>query len=137
MNPIITKNISQIESLCKKYKVKELYAFGSVTDEKKFNDKSDVDLLVNFDKNKIDWQKPVSDAIYIRRIYLDITGLLPPADSVDVFIKNNQSGKREALVNELLNKNDEYAQHWLTFWNDAPDIIYRLVLASCVSRKFI
>lgn len=53
MNPIITKNISQIEPLCKKYNVKELYAFGSVTDETKFNDKSDVDLLVSFDKNKI------------------------------------------------------------------------------------
>lgn len=49
MNPIITKNISQIESLCKKYKVKELYAFGSVT-RKDFKKKSDVDLLVEFKK---------------------------------------------------------------------------------------
>lgn len=52
MNPIITKNISQIESLCKKYKVKELYAFGSVT-RKDFKKKSDVDLLVDFKRMPI------------------------------------------------------------------------------------
>jgi predicted nucleotidyltransferase len=47
MNTIITDNIDKIESLCRKYKVKELYVFGSVTG-KKFSKKSDVDLLVNF-----------------------------------------------------------------------------------------
>ncbi len=29
--------------------MKELYAFGSVTDELKFNEKSDIDLLVEFE----------------------------------------------------------------------------------------
>jgi hypothetical protein len=27
--------------------------------------------------------------------------------------------KREILVKELLNRNEDYAQHWLSFWNDA------------------
>lgn len=48
MNSVITNNISTIQSVCKKHKVKELYAFGSVTDELKFNEKSDIDLLVEF-----------------------------------------------------------------------------------------
>lgn len=48
MNSLITSNISSIREVCKKYKVKELYAFGSVTDESKFNEKSDIDLLVEF-----------------------------------------------------------------------------------------
>ena len=48
MNSIITNNISKIRDVCKKHNVKELYAFGSVTDEKKFNEKSDIDLLVEF-----------------------------------------------------------------------------------------
>ncbi|MES1223716.1 MAG: DUF1549 domain-containing protein, partial [Bacteroidota bacterium] len=80
-----------------------------------------VDRFVNvyFNSNKIEWQKPVNDRIYIRRVYLDITGLLPPADSIDVFIKNNKRDKRETLVKNLLSRNDDYAQHWLTFWNDA------------------
>ena len=49
MNAIITNNLDRIQSLCRQYKVKELYAFGSVTDEATFNEKSDVDLLVEFD----------------------------------------------------------------------------------------
>jgi uncharacterized protein len=64
MNPIITKNISQIETLCKKYKVKELYAFGSVT-RKDFKKSSDVDLLVDFKKVPLlDYADNYFDLIY-------------------------------------------------------------------------
>ncbi|MBX3257392.1 MAG: DUF1549 domain-containing protein [Chitinophagaceae bacterium] len=80
-----------------------------------------VDRFVNvyFDKNKIKWAKPVDDHLYIRRVYLDVIGLLPSPDSVDAFVKDTNPGKREALVANLLSRNDDYAQHWLTFWNDA------------------
>jgi predicted nucleotidyltransferase len=46
---LINQHINQISLLCRKHKVKELYAFGSVLDEKKFNKESDVDLLVDFE----------------------------------------------------------------------------------------
>ncbi|HNR18786.1 MAG TPA: nucleotidyltransferase domain-containing protein [Bacteroidia bacterium] len=46
---LINQNIQAINELCRKHKVKELYAFGSVVDERKFNEKSDVDLIVKFD----------------------------------------------------------------------------------------
>ena len=36
-----------ILELCKKHRVKELYAFGSVITER-FNDRSDVDFIVDF-----------------------------------------------------------------------------------------
>ncbi len=45
---IIEKNIEEINELCSKYNVSELYVFGSVLTER-FNDKSDIDLLVDFD----------------------------------------------------------------------------------------
>lgn len=38
---------AEIETLCNTYKVKSLYAFGSVLTEK-FNDESDIDLIVDF-----------------------------------------------------------------------------------------
>ena len=44
---LITDNIQNLFALCKKYKVKTLYAFGSILTPR-FNEKSDVDLLVNF-----------------------------------------------------------------------------------------
>lgn len=45
---LIEINIQKIISLCKKYRVKSLYAFGSILTDR-FNDDSDVDMLVDFD----------------------------------------------------------------------------------------
>ena len=42
-----------IIALCKMYKVKRLFAFGSVLTNR-FTDKSDIDLVVDFDKEKVD-----------------------------------------------------------------------------------
>ena len=46
---IIDKNIYEIYNLCEKHKVKQLYLFGSVLTDK-FNDESDIDLLIRFGK---------------------------------------------------------------------------------------
>ena len=80
-----------------------------------------VDRFVNvyFEKNNIKWGAQVNDRLYIRRVYLDLVGLLPPADSVDAFIRDPRPEKREILVASLLRRPDDYAQHWLSFWNDA------------------
>ena len=80
-----------------------------------------VDLWVNeyFKKNKIPWSQPVDDRTYLRRIYLDIIGLLPSPKEEETFITDNRPGKRALWVRQLLNRDDDYAGHWLTFWNDA------------------
>lgn len=44
---IITDNIHKLFTLCKKHKVRKLYAFGSVLTPR-FNEHSDVDILVDF-----------------------------------------------------------------------------------------
>ena len=46
------KYTSKISKLCKQYNVKRLFAFGSVLTDK-FNEKSDVDLIVEFDKSAV------------------------------------------------------------------------------------
>jgi len=46
---IIDKNIERITILCKQYKVKHLFVFGSVL-TRKFNKKSDIDLIVDFEE---------------------------------------------------------------------------------------
>ena len=45
--PLITNNLNEIKALCIKHKVEELYVFGSAVSDK-FNEKSDVDLIVKF-----------------------------------------------------------------------------------------
>lgn len=47
MNKILKSNIDNVRLLCKKYKVKNLYVFGSVLNDK-FNSESDIDFLLTF-----------------------------------------------------------------------------------------
>lgn len=79
-----------------------------------------IDLFVDkyFEENGIEWSAPVDDRTYIRRVYLDVIGLLPHPDSIEVFAASTAPDKRENLVKSLLNRDHDYTQHWLTFWND-------------------
>ena len=63
--------------------------------------------------------RPVSDRVHARRVYLDTIGLLPSPEQLDTFLKDSRSDKRERLVRTLLADRRHYADHWLTFWNDA------------------
>lgn len=58
------------------------------------------------------------DGVFMRRVYLDITGLLPTPEEFSAFLSDLTSGKREALVDRLLANDQGYAEHWMSFWND-------------------
>ncbi|MBD5171261.1 MAG: nucleotidyltransferase [Bacteroidales bacterium] len=49
---LIELNMDKITALCKKYKVAKLWVFGSILTPR-FNEESDVDLSVSFDKENI------------------------------------------------------------------------------------
>ena len=72
-----------------------------------------------FVKNKTNWPKLVDDRTYLRRIFLDIIGLLPSTEEIEAFTKDNRPDKRALWIRQLLNREDDYAMHWLSFWNDA------------------
>lgn len=74
---------------------------------------------VYFQQHKIAWKTVVDDRTYLRRVYLDVVGLLPTPEKIQSFVADPRPNKRELVVTELLNQNDAYAQHWLSFWNDA------------------
>lgn len=50
---LIELNLSKIFELCRKYRVKTLSVFGSILTDR-FNDESDVDLLVDFEPHDPD-----------------------------------------------------------------------------------
>lgn len=50
---LIENNIQRIIDLCKKHKVHKLFVFGSILTNR-FNDKSDIDLVVDFKKTEIE-----------------------------------------------------------------------------------
>jgi hypothetical protein len=53
---------------------------------------------------------PASDAEFLRRIYLDLTGTIPSASEARVFLNDRSPGKRTALIDRLL-AGPEYARH--------------------------
>ena len=61
---------------------------------------------------------PIDDATFARRVYLDLIGLLPTPDELQAFLGDGGSDKRARLVRALLDRDVDYAEHWLTFWND-------------------
>ena len=66
----------------------------------------------------IDRPARCDDRTFIRRVSLDLVGLLPDVDRVASFVVDPSADKRKALVRELLADKIAYAEHWMTFWND-------------------
>ena len=58
------------------------------------------------------------DATFLRRVSLDLVGILPSAEEVQAFAADRRPDKRTLLVRSLLARNVDYADHWMAFWND-------------------
>ncbi|MBI1312787.1 DUF1553 domain-containing protein [bacterium] len=69
-----------------------------------------------------------SDAEFIRRIYLDLTGLPPMADDVKAFLADGRDTKtkRYELIDKLIGT-DDFVDHWTNKWADLLQ----------VNRKFL
>jgi uncharacterized protein DUF1549/uncharacterized protein DUF1553/cytochrome c len=79
-----------------------------------------IDRFVASDMSKRQATEPsvISDALFARRAYLDVWGLLPPPEALQEFLKDDGADKRDRLVETLLADNQRYAEHWISFWND-------------------
>ena len=60
----------------------------------------------------------VDDSELVRRLYLDLVGLLPTPEQTHEYLSDTSPDKRERLIRALLARDMEYTEHWLTFWND-------------------
>jgi len=58
-----------------------------------------------------------SDAVFVRRVYLDAIGTLPTAKEAREFLRDQDPNKRRALVDRLLER-DEFADYWAMKWSD-------------------
>ncbi len=81
---------------------------------------SPIDRFIASDMSKRRSAEPpvIADALFARRAYLDLWGLLPPPDALEAFLKDDGPDKRERLVQALIADNQRYAEHWISFWND-------------------
>jgi Protein of unknown function (DUF1549)/Protein of unknown function (DUF1553)/Planctomycete cytochrome C len=71
-----------------------------------------------FAANQVDPPRPLDDAAFARRVFLDVIGLLPPPEELESFVNDATPVKRMRLIGRLLDDRRAFADHWLTFWND-------------------
>ena len=79
-----------------------------------------VDRIVDayFAKNLQPRPAAISDAAFLRRVHLDLVGLLPTPEELDEFLADRSPNKRAKMIGALLADEIRYTEHWLTFWND-------------------
>ena len=58
-----------------------------------------------------------SDGVFVRRVYLDVTGTLPTADEARRFLGDSDPDKRRKLIDRLLDS-DEFIDYWTMRWCD-------------------
>jgi hypothetical protein len=58
-----------------------------------------------------------SDAVFVRRAYLDIIGTLPTGKEAWAFIQSQEPNKRAALIDVLLQR-PEFADYWTMKWDE-------------------
>ena len=58
-----------------------------------------------------------SDAVFLRRAFLDSTGTLPSASEAAAFLASPDPHKRAALIDSLLAR-EEFADYWALKWSD-------------------
>lgn len=79
-----------------------------------------VDRIVDayFAENAQSRPETISDAAFLRRVHLDLVGLLPTPKELDAFLADRSPNKRAKMIGSLLADEIRYTEHWLTFWND-------------------
>jgi len=58
-----------------------------------------------------------SDAVFVRRAYLDVIGTLPAEEEVRSFLPSRDPDKRSILIDRLLER-EEFADYWAMKWSD-------------------
>ena len=77
-----------------------------------------IDRLLDTDLAKAKRPAALSDAAFLRRATLDVTGLLPTPQQLHAFVADTSPDKRAKLIDRLLADEIAYADHWLTMWSD-------------------
>jgi len=85
--------------------------------EHTFSNPIDALVLASLRTRGIEPARVCSDATFLRRVYLDVIGTLPDAAEAREFLRDRRPGKRTALIDALLTR-DEFAVYWSLKWGD-------------------
>lgn len=65
--------------------------------------------------NEVEPSDVAGDGEWVRRVYLDIVGHVPPMEDVESFLADKDKAKRSKLVDKLLD-DPGYVRHWTNVW---------------------
>jgi len=68
-------------------------------------------------ENRMKPAHPCSDAVFFRRIYIDLTGTLPEPEAVLAFLADHDPQKRQKLIDVLL-ESEEFVDYAALKWGD-------------------
>jgi hypothetical protein len=71
----------------------------------------EIDKLVKFRAGDVPFAKVADDATFLRRVSLDLTGNIPTADEVILFLGDKSVSKRSDLIERFL-KGEKFADYW-------------------------
>ena len=74
-------------------------------------------LAEHWDAHKLQGNASISDAVFLRRVYLDLAGRIPTAAEARAFLTSKEARKRDALIDELLTR-ESYVSHFFHYWAD-------------------
>jgi hypothetical protein len=72
-------------------------------------------LMAKWQKAQVTPERRVDDATFVRRVWLDLAGRVPPALQARAFLDDAAPDKRRRLVDRLL-AGDDFADHWGRAW---------------------
>ncbi|RMG35857.1 MAG: DUF1549 domain-containing protein [Planctomycetota bacterium] len=67
--------------------------------------------------NEVEPSPVADDAEWLRRVYLDIVGVIPPAEVVEEFLADRDPAKRSKMIDRLLD-DPGYVRNWTTIWTN-------------------
>jgi len=77
----------------------------------------DAILAKDWAANKLKPNAPSGDSVFVRRIYLDVTGRIPTTREVEEFMASKDNDKRAKLIDKLL-ASEGYVQNFFNYWAD-------------------
>lgn len=86
-----------------------------------------------------------SDEVFLRRAWLDLCGMIPPADEARAFAADKARDKRSRLIDRLMAR-PEFADYWTLKWSDVLKVESRTLdtkgtkafhgwIRSCISQN--
>ena len=79
----------------------------------------DTHVDAKLERLKIQPSDPATDAVFVRRVYLDLTGIPPTTEQARAFLDDPDSSKakRTRLIDQLVGS-EPYVDHWSLKWGD-------------------